>query len=62
MDYRGEIGVILYNTTDEAYVINVGERIAQMVLVPIVHAKWNVLDVLDNTLRGAGGFGHTGIK
>lgn len=62
MDYRGEIGVILYNTTDEAYVINVGERIAQMVLVPIVRAKWNVLDVLDNTLRGAGGFGHTGIK
>ena len=62
MDYRGEIGVILYNTTDEAYVINIGERIAQMVLVPIVRAKWNVLDVLDNTLRGAGGFGHTGIK
>lgn len=61
-DYRGEIGVILYNTTDEAYVINVGERIAQMVLVPIVRAKWNVIDVLDNTLRGAGGFGHTGIK
>ena len=60
MDYRGEIGVILYNTTDEAYVINIGERIAQMVLVPIVRAKWNVLDVLDNTLRGAGGFGHTG--
>ena len=62
MDYRGEIGVILYNTTDEAYVINIGERIAQMVLVPIVRAKWNVLDVLDNTLRGAGGFGHKGIK
>lgn len=62
MDYRGEIGVILYNTTDEAYVINIGERIAQIVLVPIVRAKWNVLDVLDNTLRGAGGFGHTGIK
>ena len=62
MDYRGEIGVILYNTTDEAYVINIGERIAQIVLVPIVHANWNVIDVLDDTLRGTGGFGHTGIK
>ena len=62
MDYRGEIGVILYNTTDEAYVINIGERIAQIVLVPIVHANWNVIDVLDDTLRGTGGFGHTGVK
>ena len=62
MDYRGEIGVILYNTTDEAYVINIGERIAQIVLVPIVHANWNVIDILDDTLRGTGGFGHTGIK
>lgn len=61
-DYRGEIGVILYNTTDEAYVINIGERIAQIVLVPIVHANWNVIDILDDTLRGTGGFGHTGIK
>ena len=62
MDYRGEIGVILYNTTDKAYVINIGERIAQIVLVPIVHANWNVVDILDDTIRGSGGFGHTGIK
>ena len=62
MDYRGEIGVILYNITDKAYFINIGERIAQIVLVPIVHANWNVIDILDDTLRGSGGFGHTGIK
>lgn len=61
-DYRGEINVILYNESDEDYIIEPGERIAQAVLCPVYHAKFNLVKELDETYRGSGGFGSTGIK
>lgn len=60
-DYRGEIGVILINLGQEPFVINDGERIAQMVIARHEQAEWQAVDVLDETERGAGGFGHTGV-
>ena len=60
-DYRGEIGVILINLSQEDFVVEDGERIAQMVIARYEQAEWNVVDTLDETERGAGGFGHTGI-
>jgi dUTP pyrophosphatase len=59
-DYRGELGVIVLNTSNEAFVITRGMRIAQAVLAPVVRAVWNEVDDLDATARGAGGFGSTG--
>ncbi|WP_321478959.1 dUTP diphosphatase [uncultured Bacteroides sp.] len=59
-DYRGEICVILVNLSAESFVIEDGERIAQMVIAKHEQAKWEEVDVLDSTERGAGGFGHTG--
>lgn len=59
-DYRGEIRVILVNLSSEEFVIEDGERIAQMVIARHEQADWEVVDVLDETERGAGGFGHTG--
>ena len=59
-DYRGEIKVILVNLSDEAYEITDGERIAQMVISAHVQAEWEEVEVLNETIRGAGGFGHTG--
>lgn len=59
-DYRGEICVILINLSDEDFVINDGERIAQMIVARYERVKWNAVDVLDETERGEGGFGHTG--
>ena len=59
-DYRGEIGVILVNLSNEPVVINDGDRIAQMVIARHEQAEWNEVEVLDETERGAGGFGHTG--
>ena len=59
-DYRGEIGVILVNLSSEPVVINDGDRIAQMVIARHEQAEWNVVEVLSETERGAGGFGHTG--
>lgn len=59
-DYRGEIGVILINLSQEPFVINDGERIAQMVISNYEQVTWNQVEVLDDTERGAGGFGHTG--
>lgn len=59
-DYRGEIGVILINLSQEPFVINDGERIAQMVISSYEQVTWNQVEVLDDTERGAGGFGHTG--
>ena len=59
-DYRGEIGVILVNLSQEDFVINDGERIAQMVVARHETVEWRVVEVLDETERGAGGFGHTG--
>lgn len=59
-DYRGEISVPLINLGTEPYVINRGERIAQAVLAPVVQISWDTVDSLDETDRGAGGFGSTG--
>lgn len=59
-DYRGEVGVILINLSAEPFVINDGERIAQMVIARYEQVKWTAVEVLDDTERGAGGFGHTG--
>lgn len=59
-DYRGEIGVVLINLSEQAFLIEDGERIAQIVLAKHEQVKWNVVEALDTTERGAGGFGHTG--
>ena len=59
-DYRGEIGVILVNLSNEDFVINDGERIAQMVVARHETVEWEAVETLDKTERGAGGFGHTG--
>ena len=61
-DYRGEIGIIMINHSDEDFIINDGERIAQMVIARYERAEWAQVETLDETERGAGGFGHTGIK
>jgi len=60
-DYRGEIKVILVNLSDEDVVISDGERIAQMVIAAHAKAEWAEVSELDETQRGAGGFGHTGV-
>ena len=60
-DYRGEIGVILVNLSNEAFVIADGERIAQMVIAKCEQAHFIEVDVLDETARGEGGFGSTGV-
>jgi dUTP pyrophosphatase len=59
-DYRGEVKVILINLGQEAFVIKRGERIAQMVIAPVTRAELKVVTELDETKRGAGGFGSTG--
>lgn len=61
-DYRGEICVILINLSDQPFLINDGERIAQMVIARHEQTEWEQVDVLDETERGAGGFGHSGVK
>ena len=61
-DYRGEVKVILINHGAEPFVISRGMRIAQMVIAPITQATWVPSDTLDDTERGAGGFGSTGVK
>ncbi|MBM6733959.1 dUTP diphosphatase [Mediterranea massiliensis] len=60
-DYRGEICIILINLSDEPFVIEDGERIAQMVVAQHEQAAWEEVEVLDETRRGTGGFGHTGV-
>lgn len=60
-DYRGELKVILINLGTEDFIIRRGERIAQMVVAPVVQAAWQQVDSLDETARGAGGFGSTGV-
>ncbi len=59
-DYRGEIGVGLLNTSAEDYTVTPGERIAQLAVMPVVQAELERVDTLDDTERGAGGFGSTG--
>lgn len=61
-DYRGEIGVILVNLSSEPFDIHDGERICQMVIAPCMQAEWQLQTELEETERGAGGFGHTGNK
>lgn len=61
-DYRGEICVILVNLSDTAFVIEDGERIAQMVVARHENVVWDTVDTLETTERGEGGFGHTGVK
>ena len=60
-DYRGEIKVILINHGNEPFIIRNGDRIAQMVVCPIVQAKFEQVDELSDTERGSGGFGSTGV-
>ncbi|MBR6539544.1 MAG: dUTP diphosphatase [Bacteroides sp.] len=60
-DYRGEVCVILINLSTEPFVIEDGERIAQMVIARHEQVTWEQVEVLDDTERGAGGFGHTGV-
>ncbi|WP_290427116.1 dUTP diphosphatase [Coprobacter tertius] len=61
-DYRGEIGIILMNLSDEDFVINDGERICQMVVKEYVKVEWEQVPTLEQSERGTGGFGHTGVK
>ncbi len=61
-DYRGEVCVILVNLSDEPFLIADGERIAQMVIACHEQAEWEPVEVLSETERGAGGFGHSGTK
>lgn len=59
-DYRGEVMVILINLGEEEFTIRRGDRIAQLVIAPVVRASWREVESLDETARGAGGFGSTG--
>ena len=59
-DYRGDVGIILVNLSNEPYTITPGERIAQMVINKAEQIEWDQVEVLDETERGEGGFGHTG--
>jgi len=61
-DYRGEIGVILVNLSNEPFTVENGERVAQLVIAEHVRAEWVVVKELSSTERGAGGFGSTGVK
>lgn len=61
-DYRGEIGIIVINLSDKPFVINDGERICQMVITRYSHVEWEQVDRIDETVRGDGGFGHTGVE
>jgi dUTP pyrophosphatase len=61
-DYRGEIGVILVNLSNDDFVVEDGERVAQLVIARHEQGKWELVNVLDDTERGSGGFGSTGVK
>jgi dUTP pyrophosphatase len=61
-DYRGEIKVLLVNLSDTVFMINDGERVAQMVISAHARVEWELSDELSTTVRGEGGFGHTGTK
>ena len=61
-DYRGEIGVIVINLSDTPFTINPGERIARMVITNYTHVEWEPVERLDETRRGEGAFGHTGLE
>ena len=61
-DYRGEIMVLLVNFSDRDFIVNDGERIAQMVIASHEHGTFELVEALDETTRGTGGYGHTGVK
>lgn len=61
-DYRGELMVLLVNLSNEDFVINAGERIAQMIITKYETVVWEPVDLLDETERGEGGYGHTGVE
>ncbi len=61
-DYRGELKVLLVNLSNDDFVVNAGERVAQMVVARHETATWEEVEVLDETERGEGGYGHTGVK
>lgn len=61
-DYRGEIGIILFNFSDAAFTIRRGDRVAQLIVAKLEKAKFEIVEQLSETARGAGGFGHTGVK
>lgn len=61
-DYRGEIMVLLINLGQEPFTVNRGDRIAQLVVAPVTRVTWEEVESLDETERGSGGFGHTGVK
>jgi dUTP pyrophosphatase len=60
-DYRGEIGVVLINHGDQPFMVTIGDRIAQLAIVPIGLPSWQLVDSVNDTQRGAGGFGSTGL-
>lgn len=60
-DYRGDVGVILANISQEDFVVNPGDRIAQMIINKVERAEFELVESLDETERGEGGFGHTGV-
>jgi len=61
-DYRGEVKILLINHGTEAFTVNRGERIAQMVVAPVTQAAFEIVETLSETARGAGGYGSTGVK
>jgi dUTP pyrophosphatase len=61
-DYQGEIMISCWNRGDTAFEINPGDRVAQMVLVPVIQASFEVVDSFEETERSTGGFGHTGTR
>ena len=61
-DYRGEIGILVINLSNEPFVINDGERICQIVITNYTHVEWDPVEEIDYNVRGEGGFGHTGVK
>ena len=61
-DYRGELKVILINLSDKSFIVEKGLRIAQMILCPVIKAKLKEVETLEDTKRGSGGFGSTGVK
>ncbi len=61
-DYQGQLFVSVWNRSQEAFEINVGDRIAQLVVVPVAQVEFEVVDVFDKSSRGEGGFGSTGVK
>ena len=59
-DYQGQLFVSCWNRGNESFTIEIGDRVAQLVLVPVIQAQFEVVDDFDSTLRGGGGFGHSG--